>query len=163
MPQNGINLPGITALAEAFAVNSKLRVLNLNDNTFTEAGAQAVAKVRVWSSNVIVWCTCAAQVIVLYVVLLRLIHTVIVWCTYLCCPSYSVTCGITQADTYCHCVVYLCCPSYSVICGITQADTYCHCVVYLCCPSYIVLYVVLLRLILTVIVWCTCAAQVIQC
>lgn len=45
MPQNGINHPGITALAEAFAVNPLLRVINLNDNTFTEKGAMAMAEV----------------------------------------------------------------------------------------------------------------------
>ena len=45
MPQNGINHPGITALADALAVNGNLRRLNLNDNTFTEKGAKAMAKV----------------------------------------------------------------------------------------------------------------------
>ncbi|XP_076446452.1 ran GTPase-activating protein 1-like [Babylonia areolata] len=45
MPQNGINLPGITALVEAIAVNTRLRVLNLNDNTFTEAGGVEMSKV----------------------------------------------------------------------------------------------------------------------
>ena len=45
MPQNGINLPGITALVEAIAVNTKLKVLNLNDNTFTDAGGREMAKV----------------------------------------------------------------------------------------------------------------------
>lgn len=46
MPQNGINHPGVTALAQAFAINPLLRVINLNDNTFTEKGAVAMAKVR---------------------------------------------------------------------------------------------------------------------
>lgn len=46
MPQNGINHPGITALAQALAINPLLRVINLNDNTFTEKGAVAMAKVR---------------------------------------------------------------------------------------------------------------------
>lgn len=46
MPQNGINHPGVTALAQAFAINPLLRVINLNDNTFTEKGAMAMAKVR---------------------------------------------------------------------------------------------------------------------
>ena len=46
MPQNGINFEGIAALSEAFSCNPKLRVLNLNDNTFTEKGANAMAKVR---------------------------------------------------------------------------------------------------------------------
>lgn len=45
MPQNGINHPGITALAQAFAINSLLKVINLNDNTFTEKGAVAMAEV----------------------------------------------------------------------------------------------------------------------
>ena len=45
MTQNGITAPGITALANAMAANKNLRTLNLNDNTFTEAGAQAMAKV----------------------------------------------------------------------------------------------------------------------
>lgn len=45
MPQNGINFEGISALAEAFSHNPNLRVLNLNDNTFTETGAKAMAKV----------------------------------------------------------------------------------------------------------------------
>lgn len=48
MPQNGINHPGVTALAQAFAINPLLRVINLNDNTFTEKGAVAMAKVRPW-------------------------------------------------------------------------------------------------------------------
>lgn len=52
MPQNGINHPGVTALAQAFAVNPLLRVINLNDNTFTEKGAVAMAEVRrVWQSQ----------------------------------------------------------------------------------------------------------------
>ena len=45
MPQNGINFEGITALSEAFSCNPNLRILNLNDNTFTEKGAKAMAKV----------------------------------------------------------------------------------------------------------------------
>lgn len=53
MPQNGINHPGVTALAQAFAINPLLRVINLNDNTFTEKGAVAMAKVRrVWQAQV---------------------------------------------------------------------------------------------------------------
>lgn len=46
MPQNGINHPGVTALAQAFAINPLLRIINLNDNTFTEKGAVAMAQVR---------------------------------------------------------------------------------------------------------------------
>lgn len=45
MPQNGINHPGVTALAKAMQSNQKLRVLNLNDNTFTKKGAIAMAQV----------------------------------------------------------------------------------------------------------------------
>lgn len=46
MPQNGINYPGITALAKAMQHNTGLRILNLNDNTFTEKGAVAMAQVQ---------------------------------------------------------------------------------------------------------------------
>lgn len=46
MPQNGINHPGVTALAKAMQHNSALRILNLNDNTFTEKGAIAMAQVH---------------------------------------------------------------------------------------------------------------------
>ncbi|MGH0180329.1 UNVERIFIED_CONTAM: hypothetical protein FKN15_004525 [Acipenser sinensis] len=46
MPQNGINHAGVTALASAMKENSELRVLNLNDNTFTKRGAIAMAMVR---------------------------------------------------------------------------------------------------------------------
>ncbi len=46
MPQNGISHTGITALAEAFTENKNLKKLNLNDNTFTEKGAKAMAKVK---------------------------------------------------------------------------------------------------------------------
>ena len=45
MPQNGIFHAGISALADAFAANKNLRKLSLNDNTFTEKGAAAMAKV----------------------------------------------------------------------------------------------------------------------
>lgn len=46
MPQNGINYPGVTALATAMQHNPQLRVLNLNDNTFTKKGAIAMAEVH---------------------------------------------------------------------------------------------------------------------
>ena len=46
MPQNGINHPGVTALATAVQHNPDLRVLNLNDNTFTKKGAIAMAQVH---------------------------------------------------------------------------------------------------------------------
>ena len=43
MPQNGIYHVGITALSEAFTYNKNLQVLNLNDNTRGEKGAEAIA------------------------------------------------------------------------------------------------------------------------
>ena len=46
MTQNGINHPGISALAKALSKNTGLQVLDLNDNTFTAKGAAAVAEVR---------------------------------------------------------------------------------------------------------------------
>ncbi len=45
MPQNGINHPGISALAAAIKHNPNLQVLNLNDNTFTKRGSVAMAEV----------------------------------------------------------------------------------------------------------------------
>lgn len=45
VPQNGINHPGVTAMAGAVQNNPNLRILNLNDNTFTEKGAIAMAQV----------------------------------------------------------------------------------------------------------------------
>lgn len=47
MPQNGICAKGISALSDAMTYNKGLRHLNLNDNTFTESGAQAMAKVGI--------------------------------------------------------------------------------------------------------------------
>lgn len=44
MTQNGINHPGISALAKALAKNTNLQVLDLNDNTFTAKGAAAIAE-----------------------------------------------------------------------------------------------------------------------
>uniref|UniRef100_A0A2P2HYP1 Ran GTPase-activating protein 1-like n=1 Tax=Hirondellea gigas TaxID=1518452 RepID=A0A2P2HYP1_9CRUS len=44
MPQNGIFHEGIAALAAALSHNPHLRILNLNDNTFTVKGARAMAK-----------------------------------------------------------------------------------------------------------------------
>lgn len=46
MPQNGINYAGVMALASAMRNNPELRVLNLNDNTFTKKGTMAMAQVR---------------------------------------------------------------------------------------------------------------------
>ena len=48
MPQNGINHAGVTALATAMQHNPHLRILNLNDNTFTKRGALAMAQVLVF-------------------------------------------------------------------------------------------------------------------
>lgn len=56
MPQNGINHPGVTALAKALQHNTCLRILNLNDNTFTEKGAIAMAKVQRQQSLVSMFC-----------------------------------------------------------------------------------------------------------
>jgi Ran GTPase-activating protein 1 len=44
MPQNGIYHEGISALADAFSVNPNLKVINLNDNTFTERGAASMSR-----------------------------------------------------------------------------------------------------------------------
>ena len=43
MPQNGIYYEGLTALADAFSNNPNLKILNMNDNTFTAKGAKAMA------------------------------------------------------------------------------------------------------------------------
>jgi len=45
MPQNGINARGISALADAFAENRQLRIINLSDNTFTANGSASMAAV----------------------------------------------------------------------------------------------------------------------
>ena len=45
MPQNGINARGISALADAFAVNKQLCIINLSDNTFTAEGSVSMAAV----------------------------------------------------------------------------------------------------------------------
>jgi len=45
MPQNGINARGISALADAFAENRQLRIINLSDNTFTADGSVSMAAV----------------------------------------------------------------------------------------------------------------------
>lgn len=45
MPQNRINHPGVMALAQAFAINPLLWVINLNDNTFIEKGEVAMAEI----------------------------------------------------------------------------------------------------------------------
>lgn len=51
MPQNGINHPGVTALATAMQHNTALHTLNLNDNTFSEKGAIAMAQVPRFQSS----------------------------------------------------------------------------------------------------------------
>ncbi|VDK46484.1 unnamed protein product, partial [Cylicostephanus goldi] len=45
LPQDGIRPAGICALAHAFAFNTDLRIIDLNDNTCTKKGAMALAKV----------------------------------------------------------------------------------------------------------------------
>lgn len=45
MPQNGIYHVGISALAESFAKNPQLRILNLNDNTIGSKGSVALSAV----------------------------------------------------------------------------------------------------------------------
>uniref|UniRef100_A0A183EWS0 Ran gtpase-activating protein n=1 Tax=Gongylonema pulchrum TaxID=637853 RepID=A0A183EWS0_9BILA len=44
MYQDGIKAEGIKALAECLRYNRNLRIINFNDNTFTESGAFAIAK-----------------------------------------------------------------------------------------------------------------------
>lgn len=51
MPQNGINHKGITALAEAFQHNPKMKHLNLSDNTFTEIGSLSMSRVSQGTVN----------------------------------------------------------------------------------------------------------------
>lgn len=43
MPQNGIYATGIKSLADAFASNKNLKVINLEDNSLTEEGAKYIA------------------------------------------------------------------------------------------------------------------------
>lgn len=47
MPQNGIYHVGISALSNAFKNNPNMKVLNLNDNTITWKGAEALAEALV--------------------------------------------------------------------------------------------------------------------
>lgn len=47
MPQNFIRHQGISALASALVHNPGLRILNLNDNTFTKLGSNALASALV--------------------------------------------------------------------------------------------------------------------
>lgn len=47
MPQNGIRANGIQFLAEATEANPNLRILNFNDNTFLQTGAEQIAKVYI--------------------------------------------------------------------------------------------------------------------
>ena len=67
MPQNGINHPGVTALATAMQHNAGLRILNLNDNTFTEKGAIAMAQVQ----RPLRWLLANENVYLLWLVLLH--------------------------------------------------------------------------------------------
>lgn len=47
MPQNGINPPGIEALATALVHNTHMQILNLSDNTFTSRGGKKMAETLV--------------------------------------------------------------------------------------------------------------------
>lgn len=47
LPQNGITSKGVEALATCFQSNPNLRIINLNDNTATQLGSAAVAKVLI--------------------------------------------------------------------------------------------------------------------
>jgi len=51
MPQNGITARGVSSLADAFAVNKQLRIINLSDNTFTAIGSRSMAMVSAPVSN----------------------------------------------------------------------------------------------------------------
>ena len=44
MPQNGIYHEGLAALADAFSHNPNMKILNMNDNTFTDKGARAMGQ-----------------------------------------------------------------------------------------------------------------------
>ena len=46
MPQNGIRPNGIEFIADACAHNKKLRIINLNDNTFRKPGGDSMARVN---------------------------------------------------------------------------------------------------------------------
>ncbi|CAF1183943.1 unnamed protein product, partial [Didymodactylos carnosus] len=46
MPQNGIQPPGIMALAESFVHNPNLRVIDLNDNTITKAAPKLASSIE---------------------------------------------------------------------------------------------------------------------
>jgi len=58
MPQNGINARGVSALADAFAVNKQLCIINLSDNTFTAEGSVSMAVVSYLSN-----CTSDVEVV----------------------------------------------------------------------------------------------------
>ena len=64
MPQNGINARGISALADAFAVNRQLRIINLSDNTFTADGSVSMAAV----SALVSVCMCVCVFVCIWVV-----------------------------------------------------------------------------------------------
>ncbi|KAK1226161.1 Ran GAP Rna1 [Marasmius sp. AFHP31] len=53
MPQNGIRMDGITALAKGLAKNTSLQYIDLQDNTFTFEGA--LTGVQAWSDALASW------------------------------------------------------------------------------------------------------------
>ncbi|KAG5646514.1 hypothetical protein DXG03_003281 [Asterophora parasitica] len=53
MPQNGIRMAGITALARGLAKNEGLKYIDLQDNTFTDDGA--TTGLEVWSESLSSW------------------------------------------------------------------------------------------------------------
>ncbi|ESK95236.1 ran gtpase-activating protein 1 [Moniliophthora roreri MCA 2997] len=53
MPQNGIRMDGITALAKGLAKNADLQYIDLQDNTFTFEGT--LTGVQAWSDALISW------------------------------------------------------------------------------------------------------------
>lgn len=82
MPQNGINARGISALADAFAVNRQLRIINLSDNTFTADGSVAMAAV----SALVSVCMCVCVSVCIWVV---------VWfcaLSHFCLPAVQFAC-----------------------------------------------------------------------
>lgn len=44
LPQNGIRVDGIAELAKSIGTSTNLKILNLNDNTFTAVGARVMAR-----------------------------------------------------------------------------------------------------------------------
>jgi Ran GTPase-activating protein 1 len=51
MPQNGIRQNGIENVADAFASNQNLKIINMNDNTFCKRGGLAISKALIKLKN----------------------------------------------------------------------------------------------------------------